>query len=142
VQITANPCVPAAAAAKYCVCFAAEAPQFGRAKDPVNLAGLVASNISHSYCWYLLFHAAAAEAPQFGSAKDPVNLAGMVASNVMRGDHPVEHWDSVDWPAVRADPTAVIVDVREVSLHVLWCIYACNVSLQLLEHVLLMPAAC
>jgi hypothetical protein len=39
----------------------------------------------------------------------------MVAANVMRGDHPVEHWDSVDWPAVRADPAAVIVDVREVS---------------------------
>jgi hypothetical protein len=39
----------------------------------------------------------------------------MVASNVMRGDHPVEHWDSVDWPAVRSDPSALIVDVREVS---------------------------
>ncbi|WIA16691.1 hypothetical protein OEZ85_013349 [Tetradesmus obliquus] len=52
-------------------------------------------------------------APQYGSAKDPVNLAGMVASNVMRGDHPVEHWDAVDWPAVAADPSALIVDVRE-----------------------------
>lgn len=60
----------------------------------------------------LLCHAPAA--PQYGSAKDPVNLAGMVASNVMRGDHPVEHWDAVDWPAVAADPSALIVDVREV----------------------------
>jgi len=33
-------------------------------------------------------------APQFGSAKDPVNFAGMVAANVLRGDMPINHWDS------------------------------------------------
>eukprot|EP00878_Enallax_costatus_P046985 GHUV01057331.1.p1 GENE.GHUV01057331.1~~GHUV01057331.1.p1 ORF type:complete len:170 (+),score=48.85 GHUV01057331.1:1070-1579(+) len=52
-------------------------------------------------------------APQYGSAKDVVNLAGMVAANVLRGDHPVEHWDSVHWDAVREDEHALIVDVRE-----------------------------
>ena len=35
-------------------------------------------------------------APQFGSAKDPVNFAGMVAAGVLRGDHPIAHWDSVN----------------------------------------------
>ncbi|MBE9543733.1 MAG: FAD-dependent oxidoreductase [Proteobacteria bacterium] len=33
-------------------------------------------------------------APQFGSAKDPVNFAGMVAAGVLRGDMPINHWDS------------------------------------------------
>jgi hypothetical protein len=43
----------------------------------------------------------------------------MVAGNVLRGDHPVVHWDAVDWEALRADPQAVIVDVREVR-HAQW----------------------
>jgi hypothetical protein len=34
---------------------------------------------------------------------------------VLRGDHPVVHWAEVDWAALRADPQALIVDVREVS---------------------------
>lgn len=54
-------------------------------------------------------------APQYGSAKDVVNFAGMVAANTLRGDHPVEHWDAVDWDVVRSDPLALIVDVREPS---------------------------
>ena len=33
-------------------------------------------------------------APQFGSAKDPVNFAGMMAANVLRGDMPINHWDT------------------------------------------------
>jgi len=33
-------------------------------------------------------------APQFGSAKDPVNFAGMVSAGVLRGDMPINHWDS------------------------------------------------
>lgn len=55
-------------------------------------------------------------APQYGSAKSVANIAGMVAANVLRGDHPVVHWDTVDWDALRLDPKAVIVDVREVSV--------------------------
>lgn len=39
----------------------------------------------------------------------------LVAANVLRGDHPVVHWDTVDWEAIRADVNALIVDVREVS---------------------------
>lgn len=54
-------------------------------------------------------------APQYGSAKDVINLAGMVASNVLRGDHPVTNWDTLDWQQLRGDPGAMIVDVREVS---------------------------
>lgn len=38
----------------------------------------------------------------------------MVAVNTLTGDHPVAHWDTVDWDTVRADPAAVVVDVREV----------------------------
>ncbi|KXZ52028.1 hypothetical protein GPECTOR_10g1051 [Gonium pectorale] len=52
-------------------------------------------------------------APQYGSAKDPVNMAGMVAANVVRGMHPLAHWDELDLAAVAADPNAVLVDVRE-----------------------------
>jgi NADPH-dependent 2,4-dienoyl-CoA reductase/sulfur reductase-like enzyme/rhodanese-related sulfurtransferase len=33
-------------------------------------------------------------APQFGSAKDPVNFAGMVAAGVLRGDMPINHWET------------------------------------------------
>lgn len=35
-------------------------------------------------------------APQYGHAKDPINMAGFVAAGVVRGDHPVAHWDSLD----------------------------------------------
>ncbi len=35
-------------------------------------------------------------APPYGSAKDPVNMAGYVASNVLKGDHPIWHWDELD----------------------------------------------
>jgi len=35
-------------------------------------------------------------APPYGSAKDPVNMAGFVASNVLKGDHPIWHWDEID----------------------------------------------
>ncbi len=35
-------------------------------------------------------------APPYGSAKDPVNMAGFVASNVLKGDHPIWHWNEVD----------------------------------------------
>jgi hypothetical protein len=59
--------------------------------------------------------ACCAAAPQYGSAKSVANVAGMVAGNVLRGDHPVVHWDTVDWESLRADPQAVIVDVREVG---------------------------
>lgn len=57
-------------------------------------------------------------APQFGSAKDPVNIVGMVAANVLRGDHPVAHWDDDggEWQVAAAKAEgALIVDVREVS---------------------------
>lgn len=37
-----------------------------------------------------------AYAPPYGSAKDPINMAGFVASNVLRGDHPIWHWDQID----------------------------------------------
>lgn len=52
-------------------------------------------------------------APQYGSAKDVVNLAGMVAANVVRGDHHVVSWEERDWEAVAADPSSLILDVRE-----------------------------
>jgi len=35
-------------------------------------------------------------APPYGSAKDPVNFAGFVAADVLRGDMPIEHWESLD----------------------------------------------
>ena len=35
-------------------------------------------------------------APPFGSAKDPVNFAGMVAADIVRGDMPINHWDSAE----------------------------------------------
>lgn len=37
-------------------------------------------------------------APQYGHAKDPINMAGFVASGVLRGDHPIVHFDAVDQP--------------------------------------------
>jgi NADPH-dependent 2,4-dienoyl-CoA reductase/sulfur reductase-like enzyme/rhodanese-related sulfurtransferase len=44
-------------------------------------------------------------APQFGSAKDPVNFAGMVAAGVLRGDMPINHWESAK--------SEFLLDVRE-----------------------------
>jgi NADPH-dependent 2,4-dienoyl-CoA reductase/sulfur reductase-like enzyme/rhodanese-related sulfurtransferase len=44
-------------------------------------------------------------APQFGSAKDPVNFAGMVAAGVLRGDMPINHWESAR--------SEFLLDVRE-----------------------------
>jgi NADPH-dependent 2,4-dienoyl-CoA reductase/sulfur reductase-like enzyme/rhodanese-related sulfurtransferase len=44
-------------------------------------------------------------APPFGSAKDPVNFAGMVAADVLRGDMPINHWDSAR--------SEFLLDVRE-----------------------------
>jgi NADPH-dependent 2,4-dienoyl-CoA reductase/sulfur reductase-like enzyme/rhodanese-related sulfurtransferase len=44
-------------------------------------------------------------APAFGSAKDPVNFAGMVGANVLRGDMPINHWDSAR--------SEFLLDVRE-----------------------------
>jgi NADPH-dependent 2,4-dienoyl-CoA reductase/sulfur reductase-like enzyme/rhodanese-related sulfurtransferase/TusA-related sulfurtransferase len=35
-------------------------------------------------------------APPYGSAKDPINMAGFVASNVLRGDHPIWHWEDIE----------------------------------------------
>lgn len=50
-----------------------------------------------------------AYAPPYSSAKDPVNMAGYVASNILRGDHPVIHWDELD----RLDKSkTILVDVR------------------------------
>jgi CoA-disulfide reductase len=34
--------------------------------------------------------------PPYSSAKDPVNMAGFVASNVLRGDHPIWHWEDLE----------------------------------------------
>ena len=35
-------------------------------------------------------------APPYGSAKDPINMAGFVASNLLRGDHPIWHWEDLE----------------------------------------------
>jgi CoA-disulfide reductase len=35
-------------------------------------------------------------APPYSSAKDPINMAGFVASNVLRGDHPIWHWEDLE----------------------------------------------
>jgi len=48
-------------------------------------------------------------APPYGSAKDPVNMAGFVASNVLRGDHPIWHWNEVD---MIKNNNSIILDVR------------------------------
>jgi NADPH-dependent 2,4-dienoyl-CoA reductase/sulfur reductase-like enzyme/rhodanese-related sulfurtransferase/TusA-related sulfurtransferase len=48
-------------------------------------------------------------APPYGSAKDPVNMAGFVASNVLRGDHPIWHWE--DLPQIQQN-NSVLIDVR------------------------------
>ncbi len=48
-------------------------------------------------------------APPFGSAKDPVNMAGFVAANVLRGDHPIWHWE--DLPDIQQN-NSLFLDVR------------------------------
>ncbi|MFX0071245.1 MAG: FAD-dependent oxidoreductase [Candidatus Hermodarchaeota archaeon] len=48
-------------------------------------------------------------APPFGSAKDPVNMAGYVASNVIKGDHPIWHWEDLE--AIKAN-NSFFLDVR------------------------------
>lgn len=50
-----------------------------------------------------------AYAPMYSSAKDPVNIAGFTAANILKGDHPVFHWDEV--AALDLQQT-LIVDVR------------------------------
>ncbi len=51
-----------------------------------------------------------AYAPQFGSAKDPVNMAGFVAAGVLRGDHPMQHFESLLDDS--AAPSPFVLDVR------------------------------
>ena len=48
-------------------------------------------------------------APPYGSAKDPVNMAGFVASNVLKGDHPIWHWDELN---MIKKTDNIILDVR------------------------------
>ncbi|MGB5912683.1 MAG: FAD-dependent oxidoreductase [Promethearchaeia archaeon] len=48
-------------------------------------------------------------APPFGSAKDPVNMAGFVGANVIRGDHPIWHWE--DLPEIQQN-NSFLLDVR------------------------------
>ncbi|MFX1234315.1 MAG: FAD-dependent oxidoreductase [Promethearchaeota archaeon] len=48
-------------------------------------------------------------APPYGSAKDPINMAGFVAANVIRGDHPIWHWN--DLPHI-LENNSFILDVR------------------------------
>ncbi|MBN1215393.1 MAG: CoA-disulfide reductase [Candidatus Lokiarchaeota archaeon] len=48
-------------------------------------------------------------APPYGSAKDPVNMVGYVASNVIKGDHPIWHWNMED---VIKSSENIILDVR------------------------------
>lgn len=48
-------------------------------------------------------------APPYSSAKDPINMAGFVASNVIRGDHPIWHWEELD---TVQNNNSFILDVR------------------------------
>jgi len=48
-------------------------------------------------------------APPYSSAKDPVNMAGYVAANILKGDHPVIHWDEI---AALDRAKTLLVDVR------------------------------
>ncbi|NSW89706.1 MAG: pyridine nucleotide-disulfide oxidoreductase family protein [Firmicutes bacterium] len=50
-----------------------------------------------------------AYAPPYSSAKDAVNMSGYVASNILKGIHPVIHWDELDG----LDPEKfILLDVR------------------------------
>ena len=48
-------------------------------------------------------------APPYGSAKDPINMAGFVAANVLRGDHPIWHWEELE--QIKQN-NSLILDVR------------------------------
>ncbi|MFX0056927.1 MAG: CoA-disulfide reductase [Candidatus Hodarchaeota archaeon] len=48
-------------------------------------------------------------APPYGSAKDPINMAGYVASNVIKGDHPIWHWEDIEYIQ---DNNSFLLDVR------------------------------
>jgi NADPH-dependent 2,4-dienoyl-CoA reductase/sulfur reductase-like enzyme/rhodanese-related sulfurtransferase len=50
-----------------------------------------------------------AYAPMYSSAKDPVNIAGYTAANILKGTHPVFHWDAV---ATLDLHTIFLLDVR------------------------------
>jgi NADPH-dependent 2,4-dienoyl-CoA reductase/sulfur reductase-like enzyme/rhodanese-related sulfurtransferase len=50
-----------------------------------------------------------AYAPMYSSAKDPVNIAGYTAANILKGIHPVFHWDEV---ATLDLDTIFLLDVR------------------------------
>jgi len=56
---------------------------------------VVAIAIQQGMTVYDLEEAELCYAPQYGAAKDPVNLAGMIAANVLRGDHPLAHWNEL-----------------------------------------------
>ncbi len=66
---------------------------------------IIAAMIQMGATVYDLEEAELCYAPQFGSAKDPVNFAGMVGANVLRGDMPINHWDSAK--------SEFLLDVRE-----------------------------
>ncbi len=66
---------------------------------------IIAAMIQMGANVYDLEEAELCYAPQFGSAKDPVNFAGMVGANVLRGDMPINHWDSAK--------SEFLLDVRE-----------------------------
>jgi rhodanese-related sulfurtransferase len=67
---------------------------------------IIAMAIQKNSTVYDLEQAELCYAPQYGSAKDPVNMAGMIAVNILRGLHPVVHWQDVD------GNEAFILDVR------------------------------
>lgn len=48
-------------------------------------------------------------APPYSSAKDSVNMIGYVASNVIKGDHPIWHWD--EFEKIKSD-NSLFLDVR------------------------------
>ncbi len=87
------------------------APPFGTAKDVVNFAGYIASNLLNDdgtiddlkdleLCY----------APPFGTAKDVVNFAGYIASNLLNDDYRQVHFSQV---RDLAESGAYIIDVRE-----------------------------
>eukprot|EP00471_Norrisiella_sphaerica_P003980 CAMPEP_0184484642 /NCGR_PEP_ID=MMETSP0113_2-20130426/6334_1 /TAXON_ID=91329 /ORGANISM="Norrisiella sphaerica, Strain BC52" /LENGTH=571 /DNA_ID=CAMNT_0026865721 /DNA_START=38 /DNA_END=1753 /DNA_ORIENTATION=+ len=45
-------------------------------------------------------------APQYGAARDPVDMVGFVGANSIRGDSPLEHWDTID-------KNIPLIDVRD-----------------------------
>lgn len=59
-----------------------------------------------------LAEAELAYAPQFGSAKSPVNMVGFVAQNVLRGDHPIVHWEDLESLGQGGEKSPLFLDVR------------------------------